>query len=83
MTLELTPEMRAAMGQAILRARRYLIDNFPREGEWLLTTAIAVSFTDGLRNGCQPDRQRRGTDGTGAKSVSPGRHATRWRRLPA
>src|SRR5262249_4783987 len=47
---ELTPEMHAAMGQAILRARRYLIDNFPREGEWLLTTAIAVGFADMLRN---------------------------------
>ena len=47
---ELTPEMHAAMGQAILRARRYLIDNFTREGEWLLTTAIAVSFAEMLRN---------------------------------
>jgi hypothetical protein len=47
---ELTPEMHAAMGQAILRARRYLIDNFPRDGEWLLTTAIVASFTDMLRN---------------------------------
>ena len=47
---ELTPEMRAAMGQAILSARRYLISNFPREGEWLLTTAIAMGFTDMLRN---------------------------------
>jgi hypothetical protein len=47
---ELTPEMRAAMGQAILSARRYLISNFPREGEWLLTTAIARGFTDMLRN---------------------------------
>jgi hypothetical protein len=47
---ELTPEMRAAMAQAILHARRYLIANFPRDGERLLTTAIAVSFTDMLRN---------------------------------
>ena len=47
---ELTPEMHAAMGQAILRARRYLIDNFPREGELLLPTAIAMSFADMLRN---------------------------------
>jgi len=38
------------MKQAILRARRYLIDNFPREGEWLLTAAIAVSFTDPVPN---------------------------------
>ena len=38
------------MGQAILSARRYLISNFPREGEWLLTTAIAMGFTDMLRN---------------------------------
>ena len=30
--LELTREMYAAMGQAILRARRYLIDNFPARG---------------------------------------------------
>jgi hypothetical protein len=41
--------MRAAMGQAILSAR-YLISNFPREGEWLLTTAIAMGFTDMPRN---------------------------------
>ena len=45
---DLTPEMHAAMGQAILRARRYLIANFPRDGEWLLTTAITTSFTDVL-----------------------------------
>jgi hypothetical protein len=44
---ELTPEMHTARGQVILRARRYLIDNLPRDGEWLLTTAIAISFTDG------------------------------------
>jgi len=50
MTPELTPEMHAAMGQAILRARRYLIDNFPREGESLLTTAIIISFTGLLRH---------------------------------
>jgi hypothetical protein len=47
---ELTPEMHAAMAGAINRARRHLIANFPREGEWLLTTAIAMGFTDLLRN---------------------------------
>jgi len=50
MTPELTPEMHAAMGQAILRARRYRIDNFLREGEWPLPTAIIISFTDMMRN---------------------------------
>jgi hypothetical protein len=53
---ELTPEMHAAMGQAILRARRYLIDNFPREGELLLPTAIAMSFAYMLRTARPPDR---------------------------
>jgi hypothetical protein len=43
---EMTPEMYGAIAQALGRARRYLIANFPREGEWLLTTAIASGFTD-------------------------------------
>jgi hypothetical protein len=47
---DLTPEMHAAMAGAISLARRQLIANFPKEGEWLLTTAIAMGFTDLLRN---------------------------------
>jgi hypothetical protein len=42
--------MHAAMAGAINLARRHLISNFPKEGEWLLTTAIAMGFTDLLRN---------------------------------
>jgi len=50
MPYDLTPEMHASMDEAIKRARRYLIAIFPREGEWLLTTAIAMGFTDMLRD---------------------------------
>jgi hypothetical protein len=45
---ELTPEMHAAMAEAIRGARRYLIANFPKEGEGLLATALTIAFTDTL-----------------------------------
>jgi hypothetical protein len=32
--------------EAIAQARRYLIANFPKEGEHLLTTALLMGFTD-------------------------------------
>ena len=50
MPYDLTPEMHASMAEAIKRARRYLIANFPKDGQWLLTTAIAMEFTDMLHN---------------------------------
>jgi hypothetical protein len=38
----LTPEMHAVMAGVINLARRQLIANSPKEGEWLPTTARAV-----------------------------------------
>jgi hypothetical protein len=38
------------MKQAILRAYRYKIANFPRDDGWLLTATIAISFMELLWN---------------------------------
>jgi hypothetical protein len=70
---ELTPEMHAAMAGAILGARRHLIQNFPKEGEWLLTTAIAITFADMLCN-TTPTAQA-----ALAAAVNDKLEGTRWR----
>jgi hypothetical protein len=48
---ELTIEMRTAIGGALKNAHHDLVRLFgPEEGKWLVTTMLAVGFTDLLRN---------------------------------
>jgi len=70
---ELTPEMHKAMGAALLGARRYLIANFPKEGEHLMTTALVMGFTD-LMIRTTPAAQRALADATNDRLAG-----TRWR----